>query len=188
MPEQQPVPPPPPPADGLDPAAAERGLQSLRFLDAATVHFRHDGCVLKVRREAEEWREAGLARLFPLSDADEWIAVLDDKGKELGVLRELAALADDDRACVQRELERRYLVPQIRRVLACRERFDLAEWTVETDRGPAVFVTRHGHKREQAKEPLPGRFCLTDVEGNRYDVPNLAALDPQSRRLLEPHL
>jgi len=101
----------------------------------------------------------------------------------VGILRDLAKLSKDDRGAARDELDRRYLVPRIQRILACRARFDLLEWTVETDRGETKFLTRH--LREQVKEVAPERLSLIDVEGNRYDVPSLDALDPESRRLLE---
>jgi hypothetical protein len=172
-----------PPATGGDaPAAAD-----LRFLDAATVRFRHEGSAFQMRRDGEaDWREVGLVRLFPLTEAETWVAVVDEKGKELGVLQQVADLTAEDAAAVRQELRRRYLVPQIRRILACRERFHLVEWTVETDRGRRTFLTKD--ERDQIKEPLPGRLSLTDVDGNRYDIPDVEVLDLASRRLLEPRV
>ena len=59
-------------------------------------------------------------------------------------------------------------------------------WKVETDRGTRRFVTRNA--REQAQHPLPGYIILTDATGNRYDIPNAASLDAESRRILEERL
>ncbi len=44
------------------------------------------------------------------------------------------------------------------------------------------------HPQENIQQPLPGYFTLVDVESNRYDIPDLSALDPESRRLLEERL
>jgi len=140
-----------------------------------------------MREEGEEgWKEVSLTRLFPLSEPEKWIAVLDKEGKEIGVLPDLKDIAPEELACVREELSRRYLVPQILRILTCRDRFDMAEWTVETDRGQITFLTRN--LREQVQQPFPRRFVVMDVEGNRYDIPDLNALDPESRRLLEERL
>ena len=49
-----------------------------------------------------------------------------------------------------------------------------------------AFLTRQF--REQIKEPMAPRLTLTDVEGNRYDIPDVAALDPASRRWLDARL
>ncbi len=87
---------------------------------------------------------------------------------------------------VRDELRRRYLVPQIQRILACRVRDEVVEWTVQTDRGRRKLLTKN--LREQIKEPVPSRLTLLDVEGNRYDIPDVAALDPESRRRLDAQL
>ena len=44
-----------------------------------------------------------------------------------------------------------------------------------TNRGPRTFTTRD--LRENVIHPMPGRTLLTDVDGNRYDVRDIYALD-----------
>jgi hypothetical protein len=51
---------------------------------------------------------------------------------------------------------------------------------VETDRGPALFLTHNIHETPQ---PIPGRYTLTDLESNRYDIPDVEKLDAESRRI-----
>jgi hypothetical protein len=60
------------------------------------------------------------------------------------------------------------------------------EWEVETDRGTCTFTMRS--PRENVWQPSPGRYLLSDVDGNRYDVRDLSALDPTSQALLLQHL
>jgi len=50
-------------------------------------------------------------------------------------------------------------------------------------RSPRVFVMRT--MREKTKQPLPRHIILEDVEGNRYEIPDIDALDPASRQLLD---
>lgn len=158
--------------------------EAIRELTPSAVLFRQEHTRLQLRLEGEEeWRDVTLARLFPLSDPDGWIAVVDKDDKEIGILETLHGLPPESLACVRAELHRRYMVPEIRRILACKDRFDLLEWEVETDRGPAAILMRH--PQESIKQLIPGRYSLTDVEGNRYDIPNLSTLDAESRRLLE---
>lgn len=67
----------------------------------------------------------------------------------------------------------------IRRGLSLRERFGTVDWEVETDRGIRTFTMRA--VREHLYQSSPGRYLLSDVEGNRYDIRDLAALDPASQ-------
>ncbi|MHB9024548.1 MAG: DUF1854 domain-containing protein [Armatimonadota bacterium] len=154
----------------------------LCILDPAQLHFRREGIRLQLSQEGGEWQEVKLLRAFPLSEPEHWIAMLDKDGKEIGMLRDLRRVSTKSLAAAREELSQRYLVPQILRIDGCRARADVLEWTVETDRGPAVFLTRN--LQESIKQPVPRRLTLTDVEGNRFDVPDVDALDEESRRML----
>ncbi len=159
----------------------------LHFLDASTLHFRREGIRLQWRRDGEEeWQEVTLARLFPLSEPEGWLSMLDKDGKEIGMLRDLHGMSRENVTLLRDELYKHYLVPQIRRILACRDKFDLIEWTVDTDRGEMTFLMRH--PQENMQTPLPGRVTLIDVEGNRYDIPDLGLLDALSRQLVEQRM
>jgi hypothetical protein len=159
----------------------------LRFLDPAVVHFRRKATRFEFREDGEAgWREVSLVRLFPLREPDRWVSVIDTDGREIGIIKQIAALSRDDIARVREEFHQSYLIPQIRRILACRRRGDAVEWTVGTNRGRQKFLTR-GH-REQIRDPSPSRLSLIDIEGNRYDIPSIDTLDPESRRRLETQL
>lgn len=158
----------------------------LNLLPTAEMAFRWQGVMVQGRRGNEEWHEVRLLRLFPLTEPEAWLSVQDTEGKEIGILESLHGLAPESLAVVREALGRRYLIPQITRILGSARRFDLVEWTVETDRGAATIVLRH--PQENVKHPLPRRLTITDVEGNRYDIPDVDLLDPASRRRLEDHI
>jgi len=159
----------------------------LVLLATATLHFREDAYRLQLRREGEEeWREVTLLRLFPLSEPLQWISVRNDKGEEIGIVQELHGLPPESLTCLRRYLRRYYLVPVITHIYSTTSRFDLCEWEVETNRGRMHFIMRNPH--ESIKQLLPGMFTLTDMEGTRYDVPDIASLDPESRLLLEARI
>jgi hypothetical protein len=118
-------------------------------------------------------------RAFPLSHPDEHIVLRDGGGREIGVVRDLRQVAPEIRALIEGELRRRYFLPQITAILHVSERFGSTEWDVETDRGPRRLAMRQIN--EALTEISPSRFLLTDVEGNRYEVKDVDALDPESR-------
>jgi hypothetical protein len=159
----------------------------LRFLDPATVQFHQQGARLQFREKDDaDWRDVTLVRLFPLTEPEHWVSLVEMNGKEVGIVKDTSRLGHDALRLARDELRRRYLVPRIQSILACRVRADLVEWTVETDRGRQKFLTRD--LREQIKEHQPTRLGIVDVEGNRYDIPDLSALDPESRRRLDAQL
>ena len=161
--------------------------EELRFLPPASLELRREASRLQGRLPGEEdWRQVTLVRLFPYSQPREWISVLDKEGKELGVLENLEGMSRENRELILGELDRRYLTPRIQRLLSCKRRFDVFQWTAETSRGRVTFMTRG--LRDQVQQPLPRHLILTDVEGNRYEIPDVAALDPVSRRLIEDQI
>lgn len=159
----------------------------LRYLEPAKLHFFRAGSTLRLTIEAElSCLSVSVVRLFPLSEPQRYLSVRTSDNKEVGVLRDAAELSAQGRQLVKEELERRYLVPAIQRVITVKERFGTLDWQVQTDRGERQFTTRN--LRENMTQPSPNRYLLTDVDGNRYDVLNLNALDAASRSHLMRHL
>ncbi len=154
-----------------------------RTLAPADVCFRREDARLQMREGEGEWREVSVVRLFPLSEPERWLAVLDDKQADIGLLCDLEGFEPEQRLLLEDELRRRYLTPVITAISAIRHRGDVAEWTVATDRGETSIVVRN--VREKVKEPLPGHLTIEDAQGNRYEIPHRAALDAASRRLLD---
>ena len=166
---------------------AAHNPEELRLLPPASLELRCEASRLQCRLPGEDdWREVTLVRLFPYSKPREWISVLDKEDKEVGVLENLEGMSRETRELILGELDRRYLMPRIQRLLSCKRRFNVSQWTADTSRGRVTFMTRG--LRDQVQQPLPRHLILTDVEGNRYEIPDVAALDPASRRLIEEQI
>jgi len=170
-----------PPTPGLVEASR------LVLLDAGRLRFMAHGPILRLTVEDDRsYLRVAVLRAFPLSDPSHYLSVRDGKGSEVGLIVEPDALRPEDRALVLHELERRYLVPVVTRVVSARERFGTVEWTMETDRGEVRFTTRN--LRENVQRPAPERIILNDVDGNRYDIRDVDALGRASQDLLFRHL
>jgi hypothetical protein len=170
------------------PAATAAEAADLRYLDPRKLCFFRHGAALRLTLDDDcSYLRVTVARAFPLSHPHQYLSVRYDEGKkEIGLLTDLDGLDPESRRLVEEELERRYLVPVVRRVIAVRERFGTLDWDVETDRGRRKFTTRN--TRENVVHPTPGRLLITDVDENRYDIRDLAALDPASQSCLLRHL
>jgi hypothetical protein len=155
----------------------------LRYLDPKDLRFLRHGAALRLTIDEESsYLSVTVVRAFPLSEPHRYLSVRDGANKEVGLLVEPRELDEESRRLVEEELRRRYLVLELRRVVRVKERFGTVDWEVETDRGVCRFTTRN--LRENIVQPSPGRYLLTDVDGNRYDVRDLAALDPASQAVL----
>jgi hypothetical protein len=168
-------------------AAAPLETTDLRFLEPTSLRFFRHGATLRLT-VADEFSvlKAAVVRVFPLSLPGQYLSVRKGDNKEVGLVVDPERLDAESRRLVEEELERRYVVPVIRRVTAVKERFGTVDWEVETDRGLCRFTTRN--TRESVAQPSPNRLLLTDVEGNRYDVRDLTALDAASQAWLLRHI
>lgn len=121
-------------------------------------------------------------RLFPLTDPEHWIAILDERGQELACIEDPATLTADQRDVLDAALARRHFVPVIRRIISITRADDGHDWFVETDRGTTTFRI----ETDESIQTLgSGRIVIIDKLGTRYLVPNVADLDRDSRRKLE---
>ena len=96
-----------------------------------------------------------------------------------------ATLADDLRSRLEEELHRREFVPTIQRIERVSTLVPPAEWTVATDRGTTQFTFA---SEDDLRRLGDGRALLVDSDGMRYEIPNVEALDPDSRKILERYL
>jgi hypothetical protein len=123
-------------------------------------------------------------RAFPISDPERWISLLDTRGRERAAIDDLAELSPDAAALVRQELAEREFLPQIERVVRVKTNKEPHQWQVLTDRGPAQFLMRDDDIRRLG----PTRAILVDMHGVRYYIPDSAALDAHSRRILSRYL
>ena len=159
-----------------------------RYLDAAELTFTRSevGTVrLEIRKEACYLRVV-VRRLMPLSKPDSYISLAEDEDTEIGILVNPSALALESLKILQEELDKRYFTPIIQKIYRVKEQFGIHEWEVETERGHVTFAVRG--LNQNIKQVPPARLFVTDVRGNRYDIPDYRELDAESYSHIQRHL
>lgn len=137
------------------------------------VTLRDDCCVLS----------ATLRRVFPLSDPSGYLSLQTREGKEVAVIRNYAAMDTASRQLTDEELDRRYFTPTIDRITSLKQDAGMWKFGVDTQRGPAEFFVRNW--RDSAHEISLGRWMIQSVDGVRFEIPNLEALDARSQKLMD---
>lgn len=136
-----------------------------------------------------QWQELGRVqfhRAFPFDAPEEFLSVQDPDGKEYGIIRSLSDFSGETRTLIQEELARKYLSPTIRRICSLKEKLGFSYWETETDRGKRSFTMQDTY-RNLIKTSENG-VILTDVDGNRYLIPDVSKLDAKSYRRIELYL
>jgi len=124
-----------------------------------------------------------IVRAAPLSHPNRYISFLDSEDEEICMVDDVELLDEETRAIVNDELDRRYLTSTVLRVNSVRNEFGTSYWDVDTDRGNREFVVQN--VAENARWFGPRRLLIVDVDGNRFELPQLDSLDKKSLRLVE---
>lgn len=125
-------------------------------------------------------------RIRPLSDPEHYISIGVGDEVEIGIVVNPSELNPDSRQIVREELDKRYFTPVIIKIHRVKERFGVHEWDTETSRGRIVFSVQGLH--QNIKQVPPARILITDVRGNRYDLPDYRKLDLDSFHQIQRHL
>ncbi len=123
-------------------------------------------------------------RLFPVSGLMHYISLLDEEGNEQMIIRNIDNLLPESKQALLDCLNERYMIPKITKLIKRTEKFEIWMWTVETDRGEYTFEIINSY--QSIKILYDGRILIKDGNDNRYEIPDLYALDKRSIKLILP--
>lgn len=162
----------------------------LSYLSPENAEFRKNGdfpsAVIEKDGEKTEYDRVWLHRSFPFDLAEEFISVQTKENEEIGMIRRLSDFDEATADILRTELERKYFIPKIKRIIALRERRGFSYWKVETDIGEIELSLQDTYR--SITKAGGGRAFITDISGNRCEIEDLDALDPKSRKKLELYL
>ncbi len=161
-------------------------LLEMRMLTAETAAFaRTEGGFLSLKVGDKEYKRVGVYLTFPLTNPEEYISIREatEKAKEIGMVESLSVLPADQQEMLREQIRLRYFMPEIRKVMELKEEYGYAYWYVETTYGVCRFTT---HMSNDAVVTLgESRLLVTDIDGNRYEIPDFYALTVQERKRLD---
>jgi len=133
--------------------------------------------------ETKTYDRIFLHRAFPFDYPYAYISVLDADSKELGLIADVNELDTEAAEMLRAELDRKYYTPVIKQILSLKDKFGLSYWKVVTDEGELSFTLRDTF---QSLMKVGGtRIFVNDIDGNRYEIPNIEELDRKSFRKIE---
>ena len=149
------------------------------------IFSRTSGGFVRLDFRGAVYRRVAVHRCFPYSAPDAYISIResDESSKEIGLMLNLDDWDKDTQAMLHEQLELRYFNPKITRIKQVKEEYGYAYWDVGTDRGDCRFVVRMGSGT--VIHIGSGRYMVTDIDGNRFEIPNLQALSPQEMKRLD---
>ena len=149
----------------------------------ATFYVKND--FLHIKTETYEGR-AHLCREFPFELEWEFISVMNEEQAEVGIIKSVSLFEGSGEELLRTELRRRYYAPVIDKILGVKERYGFSYWRVHTAEGNVNF-TLHDTYRSIIRASH-NRVVLLDVNGNRFEIPDVASLDRKSYKKIELYL
>jgi len=178
--------------------------QSLTLADAIDIgfleveraeFFQTAGGFTGLRYAGQEYPRVSFRRALPVGQPGAYISVADAENKEIGILREVAALPGEQLKIVTAELDRRYYCPLVLEIKSVKDKLGYVYMELRIQgagsEGEGKTYDRNCAIKDVNKNIRmldENRLILFDVDGNRYLVPSLAALDKKSLKRLEPYL
>lgn len=181
-------------SDSGKPGVPEVRAETVRWLDPKSLSFDWRGADQPVRltiADEVSYLRVTALRAFPQAAPDEFVQLFSigsdgERQESIGMIENLAALRAEAGEVVRRCLHESYLVPRIVRILDIGHTREVYLWRVETDRGEHSFEMERIH--ENLKLLSERRVVCRDTQENRYEIPDLGALDAHSRALLDRYL
>lgn len=179
-------------ADKMNEAATLKEVVTVRYItkDNAKFEKQSDFVKMTVRFPNEEGVEVEtvydrifLHRAFPFDFPYEYISVLDSDSKEIGIIKEIDGLGEEAAKLLRDELDRKYFTPVIRQILSVKDKFGYSYWKVLTDEGEMEFTMRDTFSN--LLKVGGTRIFANDIDGNRYEIPDIEKLDRKSFKRIE---
>ena len=161
-------------------------LLEMRFLTKENATFtRTEGGFVSLKFGEKEYSRVGVYLTFPLTEPEEYISIreADEKAKEIGIIEKLSQLDKDQQEMIREQVKLRYFMPTILKVLDIKDEYGYAYWNVTTSFGACRFTTRMSG--DAVITLGESRLLVTDIDGNRYEIPDFYQLSVTERKKLD---
>lgn len=138
--------------------------------------------VLDVPRKAH-YDRVKLRRAFPFSLEEKYVSVLDTEQNEIGLIEDIEIFPEADVKLIKEELDRVYYSPRIFKINSIKERLGYAYFNVTSDAGELEIPLRDVFR--SLLRIGEDKIVIIDVDGNRYYIESVEALDKNSQKKLE---
>lgn len=161
-------------------------LLEMRMLDGDNASFsRTPGGFVSLKTKDKEYERVGVYLTFPLTNPEEFVSIreADEKAKEIGMVEKLSVLPANQQEMLREQIKLRYFMPSITKVLDVKDEYGYAYWNVVTTFGACRFTTQMSG--DAVVHLSDSRLLVTDIDGNRYEIPDFYSLSVIERKKLD---
>lgn len=161
-------------------------MTQLRYLDKKNATFnRTPGGFVSLETGTGKWDRVQVVRLFPFTDPDRFISIrtIDERSKEIGVIKDLNDVSKETRQMLLEQLNLRYFTPLIQKIIDIKDEYGYAYFHVMTDRGECRFTINMGSNA--VVRLTDSRLLITDLDENRFEIADVYKLSQKEQRKLD---
>ena len=165
----------------------------LRYLNAENATFaRTPGGFVSLdieNKEAvspEHYDRVRVVRSFPFTAPNTYISIrtTEEKSKEIGIIKDITKdVSKETRKMLEEQMNLRYFTPVITKINDIKEEYGHAYWDVVTTEGPCKFVIYMNSSAVVSLSDV--RLMISDLDGNRFEIPDYTKLTPGELKKLD---
>lgn len=144
-----------------------------------------------LRYKGEDYPHIVLRRIMPMQKPFNYISVADHDNKEIGILKAVDDLPQEQRVIVIAELDNRYYSPEVLEVVSVQDKLGYVYMELRLKNKKGVEYRKNCAIKDVSRNIRmlsDTSVILFDVDGNRYIVEDLKRLSRQSMRKLDAYL
>ena len=161
-------------------------MLKMRFLNKDNAEFKSTGGgFVSLKVGDEEYKRIQVVRMFPFTDPDHYISIRtsDENSKEIGIIRDLKDVSRDTAKMLIEQMNLRYFTPIITKIINIKDEYGYAYFDVMTDRGQCRFTINMGGS--SVVHLSETRILISDVDENRFEIPDVMKLTTPERKKLD---
>ncbi len=166
--------------------AESADLLELRYLTKENAKFeRTPGGFVKLTYKDTTYDRVGVYRTFPVTMPEEFISIREanEKAREIGVIEKLSALDPEQAKMLKEQLDLRYFTPEITKIFDIKTEYGYGYFHVMTTYGECRFTIHNGGSSVVSLTDT--RIVINDLDGNRFEVPDIMKLTVAERKKLD---
>jgi hypothetical protein len=138
-----------------------------------------------------DYKHITLRRILPIGKPMEYISVADHENKEIGIIRSVEALKGDQLKIVVNELDNRYYSPLIAGIISVSDKLGYVYIEMKLKNKSGSISTKSCAVKDVNRNIRmlgDNSLIIFDVDGNRYIIEDIMAMDKNSVKKLDPYL
>lgn len=161
-------------------------MTSLRYLTKDNAVFeRTEGGFVSLAYDGKKWERVQVIRLFPFTEPNQFISIrtVEERSKEIGVIADMKQVSKETTKMLEEQLNLHYFTPVIQKIINIKDEYGYAYFHVMTDRGECRFTINMGSNA--VVRLTDTRLLITDLDENRFEIPDVLKLSQKEQRKLD---